>query len=161
MKKIQFIIAILTCVLCAPAVMAQDDIQKVQDAWGMDKKELVRIGMSLSAADSVKFWPVYDQYEVARKKIGRDRILILNDYAENYSTITNAKADELMQRLFKNSEALSKLHQQYYGKVKTALNAMQAAKFVHIESYLQSTISSQVQGALPVIGQLDSLKTNK
>src|SRR5882672_3429632 len=108
---------------------AQDDIQKVQDAWGKDKKELVRIGMGLSAVDSLKFWPVYNQYETERQKIGRERIIILNDYAENYSKMTNTKADELIGRFFKNDASYNKLQQQYYTKFKSTLNAMQAAKF--------------------------------
>ncbi len=139
---------------------AQDDIEKVQQAWKKDKKELVRIGMELTAADSVKFWPIYDKYEVERQKLGRERILALNDYADNYFNITNAKADDIINRIFRNDAALAKLQQEYYGKVKTALNAMQAAKFMHVEAYLQSTIRSMIQGALPAIGQLDSLKVD-
>lgn len=157
MKRILFATVII---LSGMTVYSQDEIQEVQDAWGKDKKELMHIGMGLSPADSIKFWPVYDSYEKERQKIGRERILILNDYAENYYSITNAKADELISRIFKNDAALAKLQQTYYTKFKTTLNAIQAAKFLHIESYLTSTIRSRVQGALPVIGQLDSLKTN-
>jgi len=140
---------------------AQDDIEKVQQAWKKDKKELVRIGMELNTADSVKFWPIYDKYEAERQKLGRERILALNDYADNYFTITNAKADEIINKLFKNEAALTKLQQDYYGKVKTAVSALVAAKFMHVEAYLQSTIRSMIQGALPAIGQLDSLKVDK
>jgi len=158
MKKIILVVTIL--ILSGLSIYAQDDIQQVQDAWGKDKKELVWIGMNLSPADSIKFWPVYDQYEKARQKIGRERIIILNDYADNYEKMTNAKADELINRIFKNDAASVKLMQQYYGRMKTTLNAMQAAKFLHIETYLQTTIRSALQGALPMIGELDSLKTH-
>lgn len=158
MKKQLFTLVVL--LLAAATLYAQDDIQKVQEAWGKDKKELVRIGMGLSKADSVKFWPLYAQYEKERQKIGRDRILILDDYAQNYYSMTNAKADELVNRLFKNEAALAQLQMKYYAMVKTALNAMQGGKFMHIESYINSTIKSRLQGALPVIGQLDSLKAS-
>ena len=158
MKKIILVVTIL--ILSGLSIYAQDDIQQVQDAWGKDKKELVWIGMNLSPADSIKFWPVYDQYEKQRQKIGRERIIILNDYADNYEKMTNAKADELINRIFKNDAASVKLMQQYYGRMKTTLNAMQAAKFLHIETYLQTTIRSALQGALPMIGELDSLKTH-
>jgi hypothetical protein len=155
-KFLAAIIILTAGSLCS--LYAQDDIQKIQEAWGMDKKELMRIGMELSGADSVKFWPVYDQYETERRKIGRDRIMILNDYGDNYLKMTNAKADELISRIFKNEEALNKLQQQYYNRFKTTLNAIQAAKFLQIESYLNSTLKSWLQGGLPVIGHLDSLK---
>jgi|SRR5436190_5621160 len=136
----------------------EDDIQIVQGAWGKEKRELVSIAMSLSAKDSLKFWPVYDKYEVARKKLGRERLLILNDYVESYEKLSNAKADELANRLFKNDAANAQLLQQYYNGVKTALNALQAAKFLHVESFLQSYIKIHLQANLPYIGELDKLK---
>jgi hypothetical protein len=138
---------------------AQDDIQRFQEEWGKDKKELVRIGMGLSAADSVKFWPIYAVYEKERQKLGRERITILGEYADNYYNISNAKTDELINRIFKNEAAFAKLQQQYYGKVKAAITAIQAAKFMHIESYLHTTIRAELLGELPVIGELDKMKT--
>jgi hypothetical protein len=160
MKKV--LLVIIIGLLAAPLMIlnAQDDLQKIQEAWGKDKKELMRMGMALSSADSVKFWPVYDKYEADRQKLGKERIMVLNDYADNYSGITNAKADEVMTKLMKNDAATSQLLQQYYGKVKTALNAIQASKFVHIESYISSTIRSALLESLPLIGELDSLKTH-
>jgi hypothetical protein len=141
------------------AQSTEDDIQIIQGAWGRQKRELVSMAMSLSAKDSVKFWPVYDKYEVARKKLGRERLLILNDYVESYEKLTNTKADELANRLFKNDAANAQLLQQYYNSMKTALNALQAAKFLHVESFLQSYIKIHLQANLPYIGELDKLKT--
>ena len=141
------------------AQSTEDDIQIIQAAWGRQKRELVSMAMSLSAKDSVKFWPVYDKYEVTRKKLGRERLLILNDYVESYEKLTNTKADELANRLFKNDAANAQLLQQYYNSMKTALNALQAAKFLHVESFLQSYIKIHLQANLPYIGELDKLKT--
>jgi len=141
------------------AQSTEDDIQIIQGAWGRQKRELVSMAMSLSAKDSVKFWPVYDKYEVTRKKLGRERLLILNDYVESYEKLTNTKADEVANRLFKNDAANAQLLQQYYNSMKTALNALQAAKFLHVESFLQSYIKIHLQANLPYIGELDKLKT--
>jgi hypothetical protein len=145
----------ISLIFLVSVLYAQDDIQKVQEALGKDKKELVHYGMMLSPADSVKFWPLYTQYEAQRQKIGRERILILDDYAKSYYSMTNAKADEVVSKILKNEAALNQLQQQYYTKVKTALNAMQAAKFLHIESYINSSVKSMLLGALPVIEQMD------
>ncbi len=117
MKKLISIVAFIVAGFFLNELRAQgaeDDIQIIQGAWGKQKRELVRIAMELSAKDSVKFWPVYDRYEVARKKIGRDRLMILNEYVASYETLTNAKADTLVNRLFKNDAANAQLLQQYY-----------------------------------------------
>jgi len=143
------------------AQTSNDDIQILQGAWGKQKRELVRIGMGLSAGDSVKFWPVYDKYEERRKKIGADRIKILDDYVNSYEKMTNAKADQLVNRIFQNDRANSDLMQQYYVVMKKTLNSVEAAKFLHVESFLQSYIKTQVQGNLPFLGDLQQMKANK
>ena len=109
----------------------EDDIQIVQGAWGRQKRELVSIAMSLSAKD---------------------------DYVNSYETLSNTKADQLANRLFKNDAANAQLLQQYYNSMKTALNALQAAKFLHVESFLQSYIKIHLQANLPYIGELDKMK---
>ena len=84
--------------------------------------------------------------------------MILEDYAEHFMELTNAKADELVNKIFKNDAALAKLHQQYYNTVKTSLGAKQAAKFLQIESYINSFLKSAIQEEIPIIGELDELK---
>jgi len=143
------------------AQVSNDDIQVIQGAWGKQKRELVRLAMALSPADSAKFWPVYDKYEELRKKIGKERIQIINDYLKSFDKLTNAQADELVSRVFRNDRASSDLMQQYYVVMKKTLNAMEAAKFLHIESFLNSYIKTQVQANLPYIGELQNMEVKK
>ncbi|HEY1872306.1 MAG TPA: hypothetical protein VGG71_14685 [Chitinophagaceae bacterium] len=157
MKKIFSTAAFFAVSFFLNQVLAQitdDDIQLIQGAWGKQKRELVSAAMALSPADSAKFWPVYDKYEEARKKIGKERIQILDDYINSYQNMTNTKADALVMQLFKNDAANGQLMQQYYSQVKKTLNAVEAAKFLHVESFLQSYIKTQLQGNMPFLGSL-------
>ena len=143
------------------AQIADDDIQIIQGAWGKQKRELVSTAMALSPADSAKFWPVYDKYEEARKKIGKERIKIIDDYLNGYDKMTNEKANDIVMRIFRNDRSNSELLQQYYVNMKKALNPIQAAKFLHVETFLQSYIKTQLQGNLPFLGELQNVKVNK
>ena len=160
MKKLMVIIVSSLTLVSATKLYAQDDIKEFQQAWGKDKKEVTRLVMGLSAADSAKFWPIYDEYETQRQKLGKDRILILDDYLTNYTVLTNSKADDIVNKIFKNDQALAQLQQQYYGKMKAALSPMTAAKFLHVENYIQTTIKSGLLEKLPVIGDLEKTKKN-
>jgi len=136
------------------AQTSEDDIQIIQGAWGKQKRELVSAAMALSPTDSAKFWPEYDKYEDRRKKIGAERIKIIDEYVNGYEKMTNTKADALVNRVFRNDKANSDLLQQYYVVMKKALNPIEAAKFLHVETFLQSYIKTQVQGNLPFLGDL-------
>ena len=158
MKRIILATVILLTAGSITVYAQEDEIEQVQKEWGKDKKELVRMGMALTAADSVKFWPIYNKYEKERQKLGRERILILQDYADHFADITNAKADELVNRIFKNDAALAALLKTNYTTLKTKMNAKQAAKFLQIESYINSFLKSAIQEEIPIIGELDELK---
>lgn len=155
MKKILLSMSIL---LSFGALYAQDEIDQFQKEWGKDKKELVRMAMNLSPSDSVKFWPLYNNYEKERQKLGKERVKTFSDYADNLDNLTNAKADQLIIRLLQNDAGLTKLRQKYYTSIKTTMNALQAAKFMQVETYLNTAILSAIQDELPYIGDLEQIK---
>jgi hypothetical protein len=78
-----------------------------------------------------------------------------------YEKMTNTKADDIVNRIFKNDRANSDLLQQYYVVMKKALNPVEGAKFLHIETFLQSYIKTQLQANLPFLGSLQQMKANK
>jgi hypothetical protein len=159
MKKLVFpLVAIFSLVFSISAYAQDDEIAQIQKEWGKGKKELVSMAMDLSATDSVKFWPLYNSYEKERQKLGRERIVVLSNYADHFETLTDAKADDIINKIFKNNMGLAKLQQQYYTSIKTKLGAMKAAKFMQIETYINTAIQSAVQEELPFIGELDHLK---
>jgi len=151
----------IVCLLFASKAFAQDEIAAVQKEWGKSKNELVQAAMALTDADATKFWPLYNQYEKERQKLGRDRIVVLTEYSDHFDNLTNAKADELMTKIFKNELALTNLQQRYYISVKNKIGALKAAKFMQIENYINTSIRSALQEELPFIGELDSMKAKQ
>lgn len=131
-----------------------EEIKLVQDAFGKDKRTLIESYMQLSPEKAAAFWPVYEAFEVDRKAISKERILIINEYIEKYSHIGDAEANELAMRSLKNDAALNKLYSSYYNKLKKATSAMDAAKFLQVEFYITNTIRNVIQQELPFVGDI-------
>ncbi len=74
--------------------------------------------MNLSPEKAAVFRPIYEQFEVARKEIGKERILIIDDYIASYTHLGDEEADALATRSLKNDAALNKLYSSYYKKFK-------------------------------------------
>jgi hypothetical protein len=117
------------------------------------KAEIMGAMMALNAADAAKFWPIYSEYDSALNKLNDLRVANIKDYAQNYNNMTDAKADELIQNAMSYRKERSELLANYYGRVKGALGAIQAARFVQIEDQLLLLIDLQVAASLPVAGQ--------
>jgi hypothetical protein len=155
LRFIWLLAAFLSLSTLSWAQSSQSEVQLIRNLWGNAKEELVRQYMDLNPEEADKFWPVYEAYTSDRGKLGTERIAIIEDYARNYTTLTDSKIDKLTQRLFKNELQLDKLQQKYYGKMKKALSPMRASQFMQLEKYLQTMIRYELQNNLPFIGELD------
>ncbi len=132
----------------------EDEVQLVQEAFGKDKRALIEYYMALPAEKAPAFWAVYDAFEVERKAIGKDHIMIINEYIEKFTHIGEAEVDVLATRMLKNDAALNKLYTNYYKKMKKATSAMDAAKFVQVDFYIMNTIRNAIQQELPFLGDI-------
>lgn len=160
MKKLISIFGLFLFLSGTPvlAQISDDEAKLFQDAWGLDKKDMLGQYMALSGEQADKFWEVYDAYMDERKELGMERYQILKEYAENYEGLSGDKADELMLRVFKNDMALDKLQQKCYKKMKAAIGPLEAGKFIQAERYIDAVIRVEVQTNIPFIGELDQFR---
>jgi hypothetical protein len=114
------------------------------------KAEIMGSVMILSAEDAAKFWPIYSDYDVQLAKLSDQRVENIKEYAQNYDDMTDAKADELIQKSIAYQKQRAELLAQTYGKVKDALGAVTAARFAMIEHQLLLIIDLQIVSSLPV-----------
>lgn len=159
MKKL-FILA-AAVVLSATFLKAQTadpELDYIKKAYSKEKKAIVNEYMKLDEQGGTKFWPVYDAYEASREKLAVQRIGLLDEYDTNADKLTDELADKLAKALLANNVSLDKLNQKYYGKMKKAVGALSAAKFMQLEVYLQTTWRSVLQELVPLIGELDKTK---
>jgi hypothetical protein len=154
MKKLIFFFAL--ALFCSSTILAQsvdDEITLIQAEFGMGKKQIVEAVMDLPDDIAPLFWTVYQQYEVERQLLNRERLLIINEYMENYDAITDELANSLATGILKNDEALAKLHSRYFKKFKKATSAKDAAKFLQLDDYIHNTIRNAMQQELPFIDE--------
>ena len=143
----------------ATAQVTQDDVNLVQSMYGKEKRDLVKEYIQFNdSASAAAFWKIYDDYEADRKKLGQDYITILEDYANNYETLDDKKADELVVKSSDNNIAYEKLYMKYYKKMKKAVGALKASQFIQLEAYLRSAIKTSVLDEIPFIGEIDKTK---
>jgi hypothetical protein len=160
MKKIICIAVLIISNFTFAQSGLKEDIEVVQSLYGKSKQELVFAYMNLQEPQATKFGIVYEAYEAERKLLGQKRIQLINDYILNYETLTNAKADEIAKASLANNSAYEKLYSKYYGKVQKIIGAINAAKFIQLETALQTAIKSETQNAIPFIGEIDRSKIN-
>ncbi|MCI9844679.1 hypothetical protein [Flavobacterium pectinovorum] len=159
MKKISVILVMVIVSFSAYAQSSyKEDVELVQNIYGKSKSDLVKQYMNLSDTQETAFTKVYENYETTRKALGQTKLKLINDYTINYATLTDKKADELAKETLKNNLDYEKLFTKTYSQAKKAIGAINAAKFIQLEVYLQTVIRNEIQEAIPFIGELDKTK---
>jgi hypothetical protein len=126
-----------------------------------DKVALITEAMDLTGDASNKFWPIYRDYDHELSKLGDRRVALIKDYAANYTAMTNEKAKSIMTNFFKNQKDRLDLMNKYSEKMEKAIDALTAAKFVQVESQIQSLVDIQLASEMPLIHKPKEAKKEK
>lgn len=149
------LLALITPVILV-AQSNKEEVDLIQSIFGMEKKAIMAEFISLDDASKDAFWALYDEYEVARKELGRNRLSILNDYAENYGNLSSEQIDALAKRSTKQVSSDESLRYKYYNKLKKVAGHEAAAQFYQIEGYFNAAIRMSILESIPFIGELDN-----
>jgi len=117
------------------------------------KAEIMGAVMQLNAEESAKFWPIYSEYDAELTKVNNLRVQNIQDYAQNYTQMTDEKADELIQSALNYQKQRSELLAKYYDRMKQSLGAITAARFVQVEHQLLLVIDLQIASSLQIVGE--------
>jgi hypothetical protein len=150
MKKLTLILASLLFVTIANA-QNKEEIDYIQTIFGMEKKAIVSDFLKVDQAKQAAFWKVYDEYEAARKELGKKRIDLLTKYANNFESMTPETANSILKDIIKQSEATNELIADYCTKVKKVTDPVTALKFYHIENYILTIIRNSILSEIPFV----------
>ncbi len=137
MKKIILLfIAILTFNFSSAQDYSIEELNVIQNLFGVQKKAVFEENMDLTDANSESFWKLYNQYEIERKKIGTEKMEILKSYSEKEGAVTNEQADEILGKAGKIRSAEHSLIMKYVKRIRKDTNPIVAAQFYQIENYI-------------------------
>jgi|GEM_PF-1150628 len=158
MKKL--IVFGLALIFVSPAVaqINNDEMQMFQTLFGTPKKEIVSEFVKVEPQNSGRFWQLYDDYEHHRKQLGQKRFVVLNNYVKNYSKLSAAETNEIMEDIILLTTSQDRLIARYYKRIKSSIGILAAAQFYQIEWYLQSQIRTNILENIPMISELEKKK---
>lgn len=122
----------------------QDEVQLMQSLYGMEKRDIVAEFIELSDVQENVFWELYDEYEVKRKEIGKEKLRLLNAYVNDYGEVKPQDADKFMKQAIPLRIKSDKLMDTYYKKVKSNTDPIVAMQFYQIENYLSDAIRMEL-----------------
>jgi hypothetical protein len=107
-------------------------IAELRQEAGQDRRNIVRANMLLTETESARFWPLYDEYRVERKKIGDRRVRLITDFLAQQNSMSEDEARALANEDFAILKDTSELKTKWYKKMTKELSDRTVARFFHI-----------------------------
>jgi hypothetical protein len=124
-------------------------IEVVRADMGADRAKIITAAMNFSDKDAAAFWPIYRKYEYERSTVDDRRVAVIKEYAEKYSTLTDADAKSMAERMFDCDSRLAALKKTYFKKFNKVLPALTVTKFFQLEHRIDLLVDMKVESSLP------------
>ncbi|MGA8490280.1 MAG: hypothetical protein WB711_07650 [Terriglobales bacterium] len=117
------------------------------------KEAIIKEEMQLTPQQAAAFWPIYKDYDAGQNKLIDQRMAVFHDYAQNFMTMNDEKADQLAQKIMALDDQRMALRRKYYQLMKAAIPTVLVVRFFHVENQIQSLIDLQIDSNLPIVEQ--------
>jgi superfamily I DNA/RNA helicase len=161
-------LAVAICALCAlfvltvPMSSAQTvevtatpltdtDIRLLRSDLQAAKNKVIADTMQFTDAEAAAFWPAFKDYVRDQQKISDERVKVIKDYANNFDSMTDDKARDMVQRMINVEDETLNLREDYWPKFMKALGAKRAAKFYQVDNRITLMVNLQLASAIPLI----------
>jgi hypothetical protein len=149
MKKLLIVFALLFA-MPAFADDLEEYVQLLKTDIKAHSREIISKGMQTFTAEEAKrFWPIYESYMVERGKFLDARVALLKAYADDYDKMTDAKAEELLNRRFEQLKLRNKLDEKFRPQFATALSPRRLVRFYQIQHELEVLMELRAVSQIP------------
>jgi len=115
-----------------------------------EKVAIITEVMCFNEGDAAAFWPIYREYDGEMSKLGDDRVALIQEYAKQYATLTDAAADALATKALDLESRRQAVKAKCYDRIKKALSPRTAMRFLQVEQQLLLLIDLQIAASLPI-----------
>ncbi|MGI9530926.1 hypothetical protein [Lutimonas sp.] len=143
-KNLLTFVILLSFLFTGLAQTNQDEVQLMQSLYGMEKRDIVGEFIELNESQENAFWELYDEYEMKRQELGKERYKLLLSYVNDYGEVKPQDADNFMKQAIPLRIKADKLVDNYYKKIKTRTDPIVAMQFYQIENYLSDAIRMEL-----------------
>jgi Spy/CpxP family protein refolding chaperone len=149
-------LAVALCVTALPVLaQAQDaglatDEQILLKQVMTDRKSIYANNLKLTEDESKKFWPIYDAYEAEVKKVNDRFLANLNRFVENYDTLSESDAADVLKEKMAIEQQREALKHEYTRKVAKVLPPKKALRYAQIETRVDNMLRRDVYGLIPL-----------
>ena len=132
-------------------VESDEDIKLFRKDVRSLKKQIIAANMDLTDTEAQQFWPIYDRYTSELAAITDTKYALLQEYAQNYTTMTSDQAESYIKGRAAVEDSIMKLRLRYFPVFRQVLPGKATALFFQLDWRLGLIMELQLTSQTPLI----------
>jgi hypothetical protein len=154
------ILALIAIAFAAPAWSAdppaaaptqEQIVAEFQKNLQAKRADVMAKGLTLSADQAAKFWPLYEQFQGEQDAIVEGQIAATQAYAERFENLTDADALGYVGALLERDARMHDLRVKWLARFQTVVPAKLAARAMQLDRRLSQIAQAKVSAQIPLI----------
>ncbi len=139
--------------LLAPQSFAQgtDEVEVGRAVAQAERKMVVAKNMELSEEESSAFWPVYNDFHEALRKVNDRRVALIQQFAKDYETLSDEAAEQLVADYFDIQQERLKIRKSWVKRFNKVLPPRKVARYVQVENKLDAIVNFELARSIPLV----------
>jgi hypothetical protein len=113
-------------------------------------RKIMEVNMQLTEKEAALFWPIYDRYDYDVSKLNFERSSIYDFYADNYKTMSDEQAKEIVRRFYHVERWKLSLDEKYSREMAKVLPMRTVLRFLQIERQVDRLVSLKIMSDTPL-----------
>ncbi len=139
--------------MLAPQSFAQgtDEVEVGRAVAQAERKMIVAKNMELSEEESRAFWPVYNDFHEALRKVNDRRVALIQQFAKDFETFSDEAAEQLLKDYFDIQQERVKIRKSWVKRFKKVLPPKKVARYFQVENKLDAIVDFELARSIPLI----------
>jgi len=135
----------------ADELTVDQQIQMVRAQTEAQREATMAANVVMTEAEGKQFWPIYRDYRNDVAKINDERVALMKDLADNFNSLTDAKAKSITDRWLASEKQRVELKAKYVAKYQKVLSDVKAARVLQIENKLDALVEVGLAASIPLV----------
>jgi hypothetical protein len=101
--------------------------------------------MNLSSEEAERFWPVYNEYQKQKMQIQKSRILLIREFNQNESSLSDSQLREMGDKLIKYISDESSMAVEFHKKIREILPPAKVIRYYQAENQYKIQLLKELQ----------------
>jgi len=101
--------------------------------------------LNLTSAEAEKFWPVYNEYQQEKNTIQKERVMLMRDFNQNESMLTDKQLTEIGDKLIKSVSDESSLAVSFHKRLNEILSPAKVIRYYQAENQYKVQLLNELQ----------------